>query len=264
MDLSLPLQHWEAFAGGVWMTLHLTALAVAIGFCIALPSALALVRGARVAPLINAYVYVFRGTPLLVQTYLIYYGISQFETVRASVFWEPPGFVAGTWAEAAWPTLKSPWWCAVIAFSLNSGAYATEILRGAFATTAKGELEGARALGLSERQVTWLVLVPSGLRRALPQYGNEVVFMLHGSVVASVITIQDILGTGRWLNSRYYVAYEGLLTAAALYMAITFALVGLFRLLERRYLRHLALEPARAASPAGRALAGPLDPAAAR
>ena len=89
------------------------------------------------------------------------------------------------------------------------------------------------------RQVTWLVLIPSALRRALPQYGNEVVFMLHGSAVASVITLKDILGAGRTLNAKYYLAYEGFLTAAVLYMAITFLLVWLFRRLERRYLGYL-------------------------
>jgi len=237
MDLSLPLQHWEMFLYGVWVTLHLTALSLFFGFCIALPSALALCRGARWSPLIRGYVYVFRGTPLIVQTYLIYYGLSQFEVVRDSFLW---------------PVLREAWWCALIAFSLNSGAYATEILRGAIATTPKGEVEGAKALGLSERLTTWLIVIPSSLRRALPQYGNEIVFMLHGSVVASVITIQDILGAGRTLNARYYVAYEGFLTAAILYMAITFVIVGIFRQVEKRYLRHLNIQPAKtkAAAPA--------------
>ncbi len=247
MDLTLPLEHWDLFAEGVWVTLHLTALALAIGFCIALPSALALCRGSRWSPLINAYVYLFRGTPLIVQTYLIYYGLGQFEAVRESFLW---------------PVLREAWWCALIAFSLNSGAYATEILRGAIATTPRGELEGARALGLTEGQVTRLVLLPSALRRALPQYGNEVVFMLHGSVVASVITLQDILGAGRTLNAKYYVAYEGFLTAAALYMLITFAIVWVFRLIERRYLRHLDIQPA--GKTAAAATPGALDPAAAR
>jgi len=248
MRVELVLENWEMFASGVWMTVQLTALALAIGFCIALPSALALWRGSRWAPLIRGYVYVFRGTPLLVQTYLIYYGLSQFEAVRES------------WA---WLFLREAWWCAVIAFSLNSGAYATEILRGAFATTPKGELEAGRALGLTSRQVTWLVLLPSALRRALPQYGNEVVFMLHGSVVASVITIQDILGAGRTLNGQYYVAYEGFVTAALLYMALTFVIVGVFRQIERRYLRHLDISPG-PAKPGPAAAAGALDPAAAR
>lgn len=234
MKIELILAHWPMFAAGVWMTLQLTFLAVAFGFLLALPGALAIWRRSRFAPLARAYVYLFRGTPLLVQTYLIYYGLSQFDWIRAS---------------PAWIVLRDPWWCALIAFSLNSGAYATEILRGAFQTMPRGELEGGRALGLSERQLVWLVLLPSSLRRALPQYGNEVVFMLHGSVVASIITLQDILGAGRTLNARYYVAYEGFLTAAALYMAVTFALVGLFRLAERRWLRHLA--PRDAARPSG-------------
>ena len=187
MRVDLVLANWQLFAEGVWMTLQLTFLALAIGFCIALPAGIARARrGPVVSPLINGYVYLFRGTPLLVQTYLIYYGLAQFEWVRDS------------WA---WTFLRDPWWCALIAFSLNSGAYSTEIIRGAVETTPKGELEAARALGLSPRQVDFLVLIPSALRRALPQYGNEVVFMLHGSVVASVITLQDILGAGRTLNA---------------------------------------------------------------
>ena len=229
MKFDLVFQNWELFATGVWTTLQLTALSVFFGFCIALPCGIARARKIPIAsPLINAYVYAFRGTPLLVQLYLLYYGLSQFEAVRDSIFW---------------PVLREAWWCALITFSLNSGAYATEIIRGAVATTPEGELEGAKALGLTDHQVTFLVLIPSALRRALPQYGNEVVFMLHGSVVASIITIQDILGAGRTLNAKFYVAYEGFLTAAALYMALTFCLVMVFRGLEKRYLRHLNLRP---------------------
>jgi arginine/ornithine transport system permease protein len=227
MRVELILANWTLFAQGVWMTLQLTFLALAIGFAIALPAGLARARRRRFwSPLINGYVYLFRGTPLLVQTFLIYYGLSQFSFVRES------------WA---WIFLRDPWWCALIAFSLNSGAYATEIIRGAVETTPRGELEAALALGLSPRQADILVLIPSALRRALPQYGNEVVFMLHGSVVASIITLQDILGVGRTLNARYYLAYEGILTAALLYMAITFVLVAIFRGLEWRYLRHMRL-----------------------
>jgi arginine/ornithine transport system permease protein len=227
----LVLQNWEMFAAGVWLTIQLTALALAIGFCIALPAGMARARRKPiVSPLIYGYVYLFRGTPLLVQAFLVYYGLAQFQWIRSS------------WA---WEYLRDPWWCALIAFSLNSGAYATEIIRGAIETTPKGELEAATALGLSDRQRDWLVLIPSALRRALPQYGNEVVFMLHGSVIASVIALQDILGAARTLNARYYLAYEGFLTAALLYMAITFAIVAAFRLIERRYLRHLNLGNAR-------------------
>ncbi len=227
MRVDLILENWTLFAEGVWMTIQLTFLALLIGFLIALPSGLARARRKPiVSPLINAYVYVFRGTPLLVQTFLIYYGLGQFEWVRDS------------WA---WTFLRDPWWCALVAFSLNSGAYATEIIRGAVESTPKGELEAATALGLSPRQTDFLVLIPAALRRALPQYGNEVVFMLHGSAVASIITLQDILGAGRTLNAQHYLAYEGFLTAALLYMAITFLFILLFRRLEGRYLRHLNL-----------------------
>jgi arginine/ornithine transport system permease protein len=225
MRLDLVLANWTLFAEGVWTTAQLTGLAVVLGFLIALPAGLARAwRLPGAAPLVGGYVYLFRGTPLLVQTFLIYYGLAQFDWVRES------------WA---WTFLREPWWCALIAFSLNSGAYMTEIVRGSVATTPRGELEAAKALGLSPWQVTGLVLLPSALRRALPQFGNEVVFMLHASVVASVITLQDILGAGRTLNAKFYLAYEGLLVAAALYMALTFLIVTGFRGLERRYLAHL-------------------------
>jgi arginine/ornithine transport system permease protein len=228
MRFDLVWANWPQLATGIWYTLHLTALALAFGFCIALPCGMLRARKHWSSPLISAYVYAFRGTPLLVQTFLIYYGLAQFDWVRDS------------WA---WIFLREAWWCAVIAFALNSGAYATEIIRGAIETTPKGEMEAARALGMSPRQVDWLVLVPSALRRALPQYGNEVVFMLHGSAIASVITIQDILGAAKAINAKYYMAYEGYLTAAALYMIITYVLVRIFRWLEYRYLKHLNIQP---------------------
>ncbi len=227
MRVDLVLANWHLFARGLVVTLELTAIAFGVGFLLSVPAALARARRVPwVSLLLGGWVYLFRGTPLLVQTFLIYYGLAQFGWIRAS------------WA---WTFLRDPWWCAVIAFSLNSGAYSTEILRGAIETTPKGELEAARALGLKPWMVDYLVLLPAALRRSLPQYGNEVVFMLHGSAVASIITIQDILGAGRTLNARFYLAYEGFLTAAVLYMAITFLLVLGFRGLEARYLRHIAL-----------------------
>jgi arginine/ornithine transport system permease protein len=144
MKFDLVLKHWDLFASGVWVTLHLTALALFFGMLIALPASLSLARRTRFSPLVRGYVYVFRGTPLLVQTYLIYYGLSQFEMVRDSF---------------AWPVLREAWWCALIAFSLNSGAYTAEILRGAIKTRrhgggpveAPGHLAGAAALGDAPR-----------------------------------------------------------------------------------------------------------------
>ena len=178
------------------------------------------------SPLIDGYVYLFRGTPLLVQTFLIYYGLAQFEWIRDSWAWTLPARALVVRGDRLLAELRR----------LLDRDRPRRV-----ETTPKGEIEAARALGLSPRQVDGLVLIPSALRRALPQFGNEVVFMLHGSAVASVITLQDILGAGRTLNAKFYLAYEGFLTAAVLYMAITFLLVLAFRALERRYLRHLAV-----------------------
>lgn len=229
MRFDLVFENWQIFAQGVLLSLQLTAFSLAIGLAIALPGGIA--RAWRVpvwSPLINGYIYLFRGTPFLVQLYLIYYGLGlslgQYDFVRESLFW---------------PILREAYWLALIALALNSGAYSAEIIRGVVETTPRGELEAAKALGMSPWQVMRRVLIPSALRRALPQYGNEVVFTLHASALVSVITLQDILGAGRTLNARYYLAYEGFLTAAALYMIITFCIVMAFRMLERKYLAHL-------------------------
>lgn len=241
LDLALIAQNFDRFLYGVGVTLSLTFLSLAIGGAMAVP--LAVLRAGRhrvLNPLVWAYTYVFRGTPLLVQTYLLYYGAGQFEVVRDSWLWDP--------------VLSQAWWCALIAFTLNTCAYTTELLRGAIADTPKGEVEAAIATGMSARGRLRRIVLPSAFRRAIPAYSNEVIFMLHGSVVASTITLQDILGVGRWLNGRYYLAYEGLITAAVLYFIIVLAITWVFRWLERRYLRHLQ----RRREPVARNIAPPM------
>lgn len=226
LDITLIAQNFDRFLYSVWMTLNLTFLALIIGGLLAIPMAIARASRHRgLNALVWGYTYVFRGTPLLVQTYLIYYGLGQFEAIRESWLWEP--------------VLSSAWWCALIAFTLNTAAYSTELLRGAIVDTPKGEVEAAIATGHSYRSRMRRIILPSAFRRAIPAYSNEVIFMLHGSVVASTITLQDILGVGRWLNGRYYLAYEGFITAALLYFLIVLCITWGFRWLERRYLRHL-------------------------
>ncbi|MCU9848364.1 ABC transporter permease subunit [Defluviimonas sp. WL0024] len=225
MRIDLIAENADLFVTGISMTLKLTVMSLAIGMAIALP--VAVLRGMRlpvVDKVLRGYIFAFRGTPMLVQTYLIYYGLAQFEFVRDSVFWA---------------VLKSPFNCALIAFSLNTAAYTAEILRGALEATPKGEIEAAEAIGLSPLQVLRRITIPGAFRRALPQYGNEVILMLHGSTVASVITIQDILGAGRTLNGKYYLAYEGLVTAALLYLALTLLIAAAFGLGGRKWLAHL-------------------------
>lgn len=226
LDISLIAANFDRFLYGVWMTLNLTFLSLILGGLLAIPMAIARASRHRILnPIVWAYTYVFRGTPLLVQTYLIYYGVGQFEVIRQSWLWDP--------------ILSSAWWCALIAFTLNTAAYSTELLRGAIVDTPVGEVEAAIASGHSARGRLRRIILPSAFRRAIPAYSNEVIFMLHGSVVASTITLQDILGVGRWLNGRYYLAYEGFITAAGLYFLIVLAITFAFRGAERRYLRHL-------------------------
>lgn len=226
LDIALIAENFDRFLYGVWVTLNLTFLSLLLGGLLSIPMAIARASKHRVFnPLVQGYTYVFRGTPLLVQTYLVYYGVGQFEVIRQSFLWDP--------------ILSSAWWCALIAFTLNTAAYTTELLRGAIADTPKGEVEAAIATGHSYRSRMRRIILPSAFRRAIPAYSNEVIFMLHGSVIASTITLQDILGVGRWLNGRYYLAYEGFITAAVLYFFIVLCITWAFRGFERRYLRHL-------------------------
>lgn len=225
MRYDLIALHGDMFLSGIVMTLKLTVLSLALGMVIAVPIAVLRIRCIPVLdPLLRAYIFVFRGTPMLVQTYLVYYGLAQFEYIRESMLW---------------PILRSPFNCALIAFSLNTAAYTAEILRGALEATPKGEIEAAKAIGMSPLQVLRCITIPGALRRALPQFGNEVILMLHGSTVASVITIQDILGAGRTLNGKYYLAYEGLVTVAVIYLALTFLIAGAFALAARKWQAHL-------------------------
>lgn len=225
MDFSIIAENIGLYLEGLWTTVWLVALALAIGLVIAVPLAvLHTSRNPLVRGPIFLYVYFFRGTPLLVQLFMIYYGAGQFEAVRES---------------ALWPLLSQAWFCALLAFTLNTAAYTTEILRGAIVATPYGEIEAARALGMSPWLTYRRIVLPSAFRRALPAYGNEVIFMLHGSAVASVITIVDLTGAARIVNSRYYSPYEAFLTVAAFYMALTFVIVWLFRQVERRWFAHL-------------------------
>ncbi|MBO9398787.1 MULTISPECIES: ABC transporter permease [unclassified Shimia] len=225
MEYDLIWEHRGLFLEGVWTTIWLIGSSLLIGAVLAIP--LALFQAYKIPYLGRAaatYSYAFRGTPLLVQLYLLYYGVSQFEAVRESIFWV---------------ALKRPEICAVLAFSLNSAAYVCEMIRGAILAIPQGEIEAAQAIGMTRAKVTRRIIIPSALRRALPAYSNEVIFLLHASVIASTITITDILGAGRTLNGMYYLAYEGLLVAAVLYLAIVFLVDRVFKQAERRYLAYL-------------------------
>jgi len=225
VDFSIITENLGFYFEGLLVTVELVGLALVLGLLIAVPMALMHVsKNPMVWGPVWLFVYIFRGTPLLVQMYIIYYGFGQFEAVQQSFLW---------------PVLKEAYICALIAFTLNTAAYTTEILRGAILATSFGEVEAAKACGMSRALMLRRILLPSAFRRALPAYSNEVIFMLHGSAIASVITILDLTGVARVVNSRFYSPYEAFITAAAFYMALTFVIVGLFKLWERRWFAHL-------------------------
>lgn len=224
-DMILGDGNWKFWVEGIYTTLLLVGASLILGGLLAIPLALARANRHPVFnPIIWVFTYMFRGTPLLVQLYLIYYGLSQFDFIRESFMW---------------PVLKQAWWCALIAFTLNTCAYTTEIFRGAIEAVPFGEVEAAKACGMSSFQRTRRIILPSALRTALPAYSNEVIFMLHSSVLAGLVTIVDIFGAAKTINARYYVSFEGYIPAAILYMILVFGIAYLFKRLEGRYHRHL-------------------------
>ncbi|MCD5973577.1 ABC transporter permease [Pseudomonas quasicaspiana] len=218
---SLPL-----YFAGLLTTLELLGIALVFGLLAALP--LGLMRVSK-KPWVNMpawlYTYVIRGTPMLVQLYLIYYGLSQFTAVRESFLW---------------PWLSSATFCACLAFAINTSAYTAEIIAGSLKATPAGEIEAARAMGMSKSKMYRRILLPSALRRALPQYSNEVIMMLQTTSLASSVTLVDITGAARAVNSESFLPFEAFITAGVFYLCLTFILVRLFKLAERRWLGYLA------------------------
>jgi arginine/ornithine transport system permease protein len=225
LDLEVVRQSLPEFAAGLWMSLKLLVLCLATGFVVSVPLAVARISSRRwLSAPVWGFTYVIRGTPLLVQVFIVYYGLAQFEAVRAS---------------AAWPLLREAWFCAWLAFSINTTAYTTEIVAGALRATPAGEVEAARAYGLRGWALYRRVLLPSALRRALPQYGNEVVSLMHATSIASTVTLVDVTRVARDVYANHLLPVEAFGTAAVIYFVLTFSMVGAFRALEQRYLRHL-------------------------
>ena len=224
-------ENLQLYGEGLITTLWLLLSSLAIGavlslvFALALVSKIALLRG-----VVGAYTYVIRGTPLLIQLYLIYYGLAQLEWIQAR--WDD------VWP---WTYFKDAFFCALLAFSLNTAGYTAEMLAGAMRETAPGEIEAAQAMGMSRWQVLRRIVLPSALRRTLPGYSNEVVMMLHSTSLASTVpAMLDVTAAASRIYSDYYLPFEAYLFAAGIYLCITFALIGMFRSAERRFLAHLA------------------------
>lgn len=223
-EAMLTMDTFFLYLDGLWMTLKLLVGCVAFGFLISIPMAVA--RNSHVMLLKNAvwlFTYVIRGTPLLLQMYLVYYGLSQFAVVRESF---------------AWTALSDPMFCALAALTINTVGYTTEIFAGAIRGLPYGEIEAANAYGMSRFTILRRIILPAALRTSLPAYSNEVIMMLHSTSLVSTITLMDLTGAANRIYSTYYLPFEAFMLAAAVYMVVTYAMVRGFRLAEWRYLAY--------------------------
>ncbi len=227
MDFQVIIDNLPLYFRGLRTTILLVSSSLILGLCLALPLALLATSKNRWVSIVpKGYIYFFRGTPLLVQMFMIYHGMGQFEAVRESFLWV---------------IFKEAYACALLAFALNTAGYTAEILRGTIEQTNFGEIEAAKACGMSKAMVYRRIILPSTFRRALPAYGNEVIFMLHGSALAGVITIVDLFGAAKIVNSRSFVPFESFITAGLFYLILTFFIVWGFKKVERHW--HAYLHP---------------------
>lgn len=205
---------------GVFVTLQLVAISLIAGFALALGVALARLSNFRpLSAVTGGYIFLFRSTPLLVQIFLIYYGLGQFEAVRGSF---------------AWPVLREAYWCAIIALTLNNAAYTGEILRGGIQAVPFGQVEAARALGMSRWLVFRRIVLPQALRQILPAYGNEAIQMVQATSLASTITLMELTGAARAIAARSFQPVEMFIIAGAFYLALNFVIAQAIRHAEKR------------------------------
>ncbi len=220
MDFNVIAQYLPKLLEGVGTTVELVLVSGLIGTLLAIPLGIARhEKNIYIRALPYAYIFFFRGTPLLVQIFLVYYGMAQFEAVRESVLW---------------PYLREPYWCAIIAFSLNTAAYSAEILRGALDSIPRGEVEAAQVLGMRKPLIYRRIKLPRAFAVMLPAYGNEIILMLKGSALASTITLLDLTGMARTIIARTYTPIEIFLSAGVIYLLLSVVIIWVFRIVERR------------------------------
>lgn len=228
-DITLTLKALPEMLGGIGITFSLMVLSLAFGFALAVLLLLMRISGRWYLDWpAQAYIYVFRGTPILVQIFIIYYGLPQFEVIRDSIFW---------------PILRDPFGCTVVALSLNSGAYVAEILRGGVLGVPAGVNEAGEALGLSSPQRFVYLTSPIAMRLSLPALGNETISMLKSTALASTVTLMDMTGIGRTLMAEYYAPYEIFITLAIVYIVLTVAMQWGMARIEHRLGRYTRKEP---------------------
>ena len=221
MNFELIISSFPKMLGAAVITVKLLVFSLAIGLLIGLFFAiLRLNKNIIINKFAYGYSYLFRGTPLLVQIYIIYFGLGQIEFIRSTFLWV---------------ILKEPFWCAIIAFALNTGAYTSEILRSAFQTIKPGVIEAGKSLGISNKIIFYKIQIPIAIRQSLPAYGNEIILMLKGTSLASTVTIMDLTGVAKHIISTTFKPVEVFILAGSIYLFMTFIVHNVIKFLERKY-----------------------------
>tara|TARA_B100000676_G_scaffold303483_1_gene354080 strand:- start:26 stop:697 length:672 start_codon:yes stop_codon:yes gene_type:complete len=221
MDVDLIVTSFPKLLSASLVTLKLLSSSLFIGLFIGLLFAiLRLNKNLIINKFAYGYSYVFRGTPLLVQIFIIYYGLGQIESLRESIFWT---------------ILKEPYWCAIIAFALNTGAYTSEILRSAFQTIKPGFIEAGKSLGIKNKIIFYKIQIPIAIRQSLPAYGNEIILMMKGTSLASTVTLMDLTGVAKYIISTTFKPIEVFIIAGSIYLFMTFIIHNLIKYLEKKY-----------------------------
>jgi len=229
MDTNVIIESLPDFIKGTFITVELTAISVAIGFCLAILISIMRVSKNRLIWMpAYGFNFYFRGTPLLVQLFLIYYGSGQFQDFLSSI--------------GLWHYFREAYFCAVLTLTLNTAAYASEIFRGGIEGVSFGEVEAARACGMSGVKLYRRIIMPAALRIAWPAYTNEVVFLLQASSLVSIITIMDITGVARVAAAKTFAFYELFLFAAGIYLVMVYGVIFIFRKIEKKITAHLIPE----------------------
>ena len=221
MDFDLMITSFPKLLGATVITLKLLSASLFFGLFLGLFFAiLRLNKNILVNKFAYVYSYVFRGTPLLVQIFIIYFGLGQIEYLRSTVLWV---------------ILKEPYWCAIIAFTLNTGAYTSEILRSAFQTIKPGIIEAGKSLGISNKIIFYKIQIPIAIRQSLPAYGNEIILMMKGTSLASTVTLMDLTGVAKYIISTTFKPIEVFIVAGGIYLFMTFVIHNVIKYLEKKY-----------------------------
>ena len=202
------------------LTIQLTLFSLIVGIFLGLFFAiLRLNKNKVVSGFSYYYSFIFRGTPLLVQLFIIYFGLAQLEFIRESFLWT---------------VLKKPFWCAIIAFALNTGAYTAEIFRSGFEKVDKQLIDAAKSLGMSKYNTFYKIILPVGLKRSIPAYGNEMILMLKGTSLASTVTLIDLTGAAKYIISTHFNPVEVFIFTGSIYLFFTFLIHNFIKFIEKK------------------------------